>query len=99
MALSLIDTAMVGAVSYKQLAAAALVMSVVNILFIFGIGMTLSISQMVAMDHERKDGRQVSHFFHNGFWLSAGTTVIIFLSLRSEEHTSETVTNTTNICS
>src|SRR3546814_431365 len=81
MALSLIDTAMVGAVSYKQLAAAALVMSVVNIPFIFGIGMTMSISQMVAMAHGRNDGRQVSHYFYNGFWLSAGTAVIIFLSL------------------
>lgn len=81
MALNLIDTAMVGAVSYKQLAAAALVMSVVNIPFIFGIGMTMSISQMVAMAHGRNDRLKVSHYFFNGFWLSAGTAVLICLGL------------------
>ncbi|QEC53891.1 MATE family multidrug resistance protein [Anseongella ginsenosidimutans] len=81
MTLSLIDTAMVGAVSYKQLAAVALVMSVVNIPFIFGIGMTMSISQMVSMAHGRYDSQRVSHYFYNGFWLSAATALLIFLGL------------------
>lgn len=81
MSLSLIDTAMVGAVSYKQLAAVALVMSVINIPFIFGIGMTMSISQLVAMAHGRYDSQKVSHYFFNGFWLSAGTALLIFLGL------------------
>lgn len=81
MALSLIDTAMVGVIGYKQLAAVSLVMSVVNIPFIFGIGMTMSISQMVSMAHGRYDSQRVSHYFYNGFWLSAGTALLIFLGL------------------
>ncbi|GAA4315549.1 MATE family efflux transporter [Compostibacter hankyongensis] len=81
MALGLIDTAMVGAVSYKQLAAVALVMSVVNIPFVIGIGMTMSVSQMVSMAHGRSDGQRVSHYLFNGFWLCAGTALVISLGL------------------
>lgn len=81
MALHIIDSAMVGAVGYKQLAAAALVMSVLNIPFVIGIGITIAVSQMVSMAHGRKDGQLVSHYLFNGFWLCAGTAVIISLGL------------------
>ncbi|GAA4782886.1 MATE family efflux transporter [Olivibacter ginsenosidimutans] len=81
MALALIDTAMVGAVSYKQLAAAALVMSVVNIPFVFGIGMTMSVSQLVAMAHGQHDARKVSHYLFNGFLLCATTALLISIGL------------------
>ena len=40
MALGVIDNIMVGSISYKHLAAAALVISVMNIPFVLGIGMT-----------------------------------------------------------
>lgn len=81
MALSLIDTAMVGAVSYKQLAAAALVMSVINIPFVLGIGMTMSVSQLVAMAHGRNDAQRASHYLYNGFLLCAFTALVIVLGL------------------
>ncbi|MDQ2719259.1 MAG: MATE family efflux transporter [Bacteroidota bacterium] len=81
MSLGIIDTAMVGAVSYKQLAAAALVMSVMNIPFVFGIGITISVSQMVSMAHGRRDGKLVSHYLFNGFWLCAVSAIIISLGL------------------
>ncbi len=81
MALHLIDTAMIGALGYKQLAAGALVLAVLNIPFVIGIGMTISVSQLVAMSHGRKDGQKVSHYFYNGFWLCAATAVAISLSL------------------
>jgi len=81
MMLGIIDTAMVGAVSYKQLAAAALVMSVINIPFVFGIGITISVSQMVSMAHGRRDGRLVSHYLYNGFWLCAVSAVAISLAI------------------
>ncbi len=81
MALHIIDTAMVGAVSYKQLAAAALVINVMNIPFVVGIGMTISVSQMVSMAHGRRDGQLVSHYLFNGFCLCAVTAVIISLSM------------------
>lgn len=44
MLLGIIDTAMVGSVSYRHLAAAALVLSVMNIPFVFGIGITISVA-------------------------------------------------------
>ena len=81
MALHVIDTAMVGAISYKQLAAAALVVNAMNIPFVIGIGMTISVSQMVSMAHGRHDGKLVSHYFFNGFILCAATAIIISLGL------------------
>ena len=57
MALHIIDTAMVGAISYKQLAAVALVVNVLNIPFVLGIGMTISVSQMVSMAHGPTAGK------------------------------------------
>ncbi|MDP4212659.1 MAG: MATE family efflux transporter [Bacteroidota bacterium] len=81
MSLHLIDTAMVGAISYKHLAAAALVMNAVNIPFVIGIGMTMSVSQMVSMANGRRDAQQVSHYFFNGFCLCALFAVLISLGL------------------
>lgn len=81
MALHIIDTAMVGKVNYKQLAAAALVINTMNIPFVFGIGMTISVSQMVSMAHGRRDAQRVSHYFFNGFVLCAVTAVLISLGL------------------
>src|SRR3954464_7499137 len=76
MALHIIDAAMVGAISYKQLAAAALVVNAMNIPFVLGIGMTVSVSQMVSLAHGQSDQKRVSHYFFNGFWLCAITAVI-----------------------
>ncbi|MET0637579.1 MAG: MATE family efflux transporter [Chitinophagaceae bacterium] len=81
MALHLIDTAMVGALGYKQLAAAALVLAVMNIPFVLGIGMTISVSQLVSLSHGRKDGQKVSHYFYNGFWICAVTALLISIGL------------------
>jgi MATE family multidrug resistance protein len=81
MALGIIDNIMVGSISYKHLAAAALVISVMNIPFVLGIGMTMSISQTVSMAHGRKDGPKVSHYLYNGFWLCTIAALIIALVL------------------
>lgn len=81
MSLGVIDTAMVGAVSYKQLAASALVMSLISIPYVFGIGITISVSQMVSMAHGRNDKKMVSHYLYNGFWLCAISAIIIALGL------------------
>jgi len=86
MALSLIDTAMVGSVSYKQLAAAALVMSVVNIPFVFGIGLTMSVSQLVAMAHGRNDAQKVSHYLYNGFLLCLVAAIFISVGLECSKN-------------
>lgn len=81
MALHIIDTAMVGAISYKQLAAAALVVNTMNIPFVLGIGMTISVSQMVSMAHGRRDGQLVSHYLFNGFCICTLTAIIISATL------------------
>ena len=83
MSLHLIDTAMVGAISYRHLAAASLVMNAVNIPFIIGIGMTMSVSQMVSMANGRRDVPQVSHYLFNGFCLCSVFALIISLALIS----------------
>lgn len=80
-ALHLIDSAMVGAISYQQLAAAALVINVMNIPFVLGIGMTISVSQMVSLAHGRSDAQLVSHYLFNGFVLCSLTALIISLTL------------------
>ncbi|GAA4750591.1 MATE family efflux transporter [Flavisolibacter ginsenosidimutans] len=81
MALHIIDTAMVGGISYKQLAAAALVIQATNIPFVLGIGMTISVSQMVSLAHGKGDEKAVSHYFFNGFCLCALTAFVISFSL------------------
>jgi multidrug resistance protein, MATE family len=81
MALHIIDAAMVGAISYKQLAASALVLNAMNIPFVLGIGMTISVSQMVSMAHGRKEVLLVSHYLFNGFLLCTITAVLIFALL------------------
>ncbi|MDE3212837.1 MAG: MATE family efflux transporter [Bacteroidota bacterium] len=80
-ALGIIDNIMVGAISYRHLAAAALVISVINIPFVLGIGMTMSVSQTVSMAHGRKDGFRVSHYLYNGFIVCTLLAVIIAVVL------------------
>jgi multidrug resistance protein, MATE family len=81
MSLHLIDTAMVGAISYKQLAAASLVMTAANIPFVIGIGLTISVSQLVSMANGRKDHKLISHYLFNGFLLCASFAFIISAGL------------------
>ncbi|HEY8366617.1 MAG TPA: MATE family efflux transporter [Bacteroidia bacterium] len=81
MSLGIIDNMMVGAISYKHLAAAALVLSVMNIPFVLGIGVTFSVSQLVSMANGQRDGFKVSHYLYNGFWLSAIVAVLIAVFL------------------
>lgn len=83
MSLRLIDTAMVGAVDYKQLAAVALVTSVINIPFVFGVGITLSVSQTVAMAHGRRNKALVSHYLFNGFWVCVVFALLISLGIEA----------------
>jgi multidrug resistance protein, MATE family len=79
MSLGLINSAMVGHLGYHQLAAASLVNGVLNIPYVFGIGMTMSISQTVATAHGQQDRQKISHYLFNGLFLSAITAIIISL--------------------
>ena len=82
MALGIIDSIMVGKISYQQLAAAALVNSVLNIPFVIGFGMTMSVSQTVSMANGRRDSLKVSHYLYNGFWLCTLAAIVIAVGLQ-----------------
>jgi len=86
MALHIIDTAMVGAISYKHLAASALVINAMNIPFVLGIGITISVSQLVSMAHGRKDPAAISHYLYNGFLLCTITALMIAFGLVGGRH-------------
>ncbi|SIS71556.1 multidrug resistance protein, MATE family [Filimonas lacunae] len=81
-ALGLIDNAMVGAISYNHLAASSLVISVMNIPFVLGIGLTMSVSQTVSMAHGRRDAQKVSHYLFNGFWICTIAAIVIAIGLQ-----------------
>ncbi len=83
MALGIIDSIMVGKISYQHLAAAALVNSVMNIPFVMGFGITMSVSQTVSMSNGRKDHHKVSHYLYNGFWLCGIAGIIIAVLLNA----------------
>lgn len=82
MALGIIDSIMVGKISYQQLAAAALVNSVLNIPFVLGFGLTISVSQTVSMANGRRDNLKVSHYLYNGFWLCTVAAILIAVALQ-----------------
>ena len=79
--LHIIDTAMVGAVSYVHLAAASLVLNVINIPFVLGIGATIAVSQFVSMARGRQDEPAVAHYLFNGFVQCAAVAVGLALAL------------------
>src|ERR1700712_6150739 len=85
MALGIIDSIMVGKISYQHLASAALVNGVMNIPFVMGFGLTMSVSQTVSMSNGRKNDHKVSHYLYNGFWLCgiAGIAIAVLLNISS----------------
>jgi MATE family multidrug resistance protein len=66
MMLGIIDAAMIGAIDYVQLAASALVLNVLGIPYVAAIGMSMSISPLVAIANGEKNQWQVSHYLYNG---------------------------------
>jgi MATE family multidrug resistance protein len=81
MSLHLIDTLMVGQIGYKELAAASLVNSVINIPFVLGIGITVSVAQMVSAANGQGNQAKVSYYFFNGFTLCLITALLIATGL------------------
>lgn len=81
MALHIIDTAMVGALSHKHLAACSLVFGIINIPFVLGIGLTIAIAQMVSLSKGKNDSPMVSHYFFNGMLISILASVLISVVL------------------
>lgn len=70
MALGLIDTAMVGQVGAKHLAASSLVLALLGIPFVLGIGITTAIGPLVAEANAAKDPKKVGKIAWIGFLLT-----------------------------
>ncbi len=83
MALGLIDSAMIGPIDYRQLAASSLVINALAIPMVLGIGMTMAISPLVAMANGRNDVHKASKLLYNGFILSSFTALAIALVIIS----------------
>lgn len=81
MALHIIDAAMVGAISYKHLAASSLAFGIITIPFMFCMGITIAIAQMSSLYKGRNDAAQVSHYFFNGMIVSLISGLLISLGL------------------
>lgn len=79
--LGLIDSAMIGAIDYKQLAASSLALNVIAIPHVLGVGMTIAISPLVAIANGRKEIYKASHVLYNGVILAALTAVFIAVTL------------------
>ncbi|WP_207496719.1 MATE family efflux transporter [Aridibaculum aurantiacum] len=79
--LGLIDSAMIGAIDYRQLAASSLVINVLAIPQVFGIGITMAISPLVAMANGRKDIHTASRVVYNGVLLSTIAACIIAIGM------------------
>jgi MATE family multidrug resistance protein len=78
MMLGIIDSAMIGAIDYVQLAASSLVLNVLGMPYVAAIGMSMSISPLVAIANGEKNQWQVSHYLYNGVILC--TLVAVMMS-------------------
>ncbi|HUH73131.1 MAG TPA: MATE family efflux transporter [Chitinophagales bacterium] len=85
MALSLIDTAMVGAIDYKQLAAAALVTNLLAIPYVMGIGLTTALTPLIAIANGKGNKFEASRYLYNGVILCTIISVFIALGLSFSE--------------
>ena len=79
--LGLLDSAMIGAVDYKQLAASSLVLNVIAIPQILGMGMAIAVSPMTAIANGQKDVFKASRVLFNGFFLTTTFAILIAVSL------------------
>ncbi len=78
-ALGLIDSAMVGAIGYKLLAASSLAINVIGIPQIICIGLTVAISPLTAIARGRQDAVTASGVLYNGIWLNTLLTLLVSL--------------------
>lgn len=84
--LGLIDSAMIGAVDYRQLAASSLVLNVIAIPQILGMGMAIAVSPLTAIANGQKDAFKASGVLFNGFILTAIVAMLISVTLVFSSH-------------
>ena len=78
-AYSLIDTAMIGVLGYKELAAASLVSNVIAIPMVIGMGLMMAITPLVAIANGQKNLHKSAHLLYNGWGLSIIAGIILAL--------------------
>lgn len=81
--LGLVDSAMIGAVDYRQLAASALVLNIIAIPQVLGMGMAIAVSPLTAIANGQKDTFKASQVLFNGFFLTSIAAIFIALTLVS----------------
>ncbi len=79
--LGLIDSAMIGAVDYKQLAASSLVINVISIPQVLGMGMAISLSPLTAIANGQNNTYKASKILYNGFIVTAIAAIVIAVPL------------------
>jgi MATE family multidrug resistance protein len=79
--LGLIDSAMIGAVDYRQLAASSLVINVISIPQVLCMGIAIAISPSTAIANGQNDTFKASKLLYNGFLLTTLVAVIIAVTL------------------
>lgn len=84
-AYGLIDTAMIGRLGYRELAAASLVVNVIAIPLVIGIGLVMSVTPLVAIANGQNNHHKASHILYNGWALSlvAGLAMAILVHIVS----------------
>jgi MATE family multidrug resistance protein len=78
-AYALIDTAMIGVLGYKELAAASLVTNVIAIPQVIGMGLMMAITPLVAIAHGQSNQHKSSHLLYNGWALSIVAGIVLAL--------------------
>lgn len=77
---SVVDSIMVGQLGTLPLAAASLGNSIFTVVMVFGMGLSLSITPLVAGAHGRKNKKRISLLLINGVLVCSAAGLLLFLS-------------------
>jgi multidrug resistance protein, MATE family len=73
------DSMMVGRLGAEPLAAASLANSIFFVVFMFGIGVSMAMTPLVAMADGKKKTKRIENLFKNGLVINLATGIILFL--------------------
>lgn len=73
------DSMMVGRLGAEPLAAASLANSIFFVALMFGIGVSMAITPLVAMEDGKKNPKKISRLFNHGFIINMSTGTMLFL--------------------
>lgn len=73
------DSMMVGRLGAEPLAAASLANSIFYVVLMFGIGVSMSITPLVAMADGKNNPKRISRLFNHGFIINMASGIMLFL--------------------